>query len=87
MYEKAVHFAFNLIIKNENEVRLAGTMFTYSEVLEIEDHEAEIYLELLMRLIFYFSKYRATNTELDICLEATQLSEAKRKFFREVCTI
>ena len=37
MYEKAVHFAFNLIIKNENEVRLA-------EVLEIEDREAEVYL-------------------------------------------
>lgn len=53
-------------------------------MLEIDDREAEVYLELLLRLIFYFSKYRATNAELDICLEATQLSEAKRRFFREV---
>jgi hypothetical protein len=69
VYEKAVHFAFNLIIKNENEVRLAGIHSQLiTEVLEIEDQQAEVYLELLLRLIFYFSKYRATTTELDICL-------------------
>ena len=55
---------------------------SYSEVLETDEEVSELYLNLLLHLIFYLSKYRATNAELDICLEATKLSEDKIKYLK-----
>ena len=71
VYEKAITFAFNSVVKNENEVTLACWIWQIVEFLEIDNADAEALMDVMLKLIFYFSKYRATTLELDICLEAT----------------